>query len=242
MRAQLALTRIDKLSQVVRSPKLLHALVSHGVLAGAEHRQVLTGDFLSVVDVGANKGQFALAARRWAPRARVISFEPLSRPAKIFREVFSRDPYVTLHQVAIGRESGQSAIHVSRKDDSSSLLPISELQEKLFPGTAERTTELVRVEPLHDLVSSREVVAPALLKLDVQGFEIAALQGCDRLLGRFDYVYAECSFVELYSGQSLAHQVVEYLGDRGFRLKGVYNMTYDYVGVAVQGDFLFSRE
>ena len=74
----------------------------------------------------------------------------------------------------------------------------------------------------------------------MQGFELEALRGCEDLLKRFAYVYAECSFVELYSGQALADGVIAWLRERGFRLIGVYHMSYDRNGHAVQGDFLFS--
>ena len=82
---------------------------------------------------------------------------------------------------------------------------------------------------------------PALLKIDVQGYELAVLAGCDSLLAAFAFVYVECSFVELYDGQALATDVVDFLSARGFALAGVYNLTYNRVGAAVQGDFLFSR-
>jgi len=59
---------------------------------------------------------------------------------------------------------------------------------------------------------------PALLKLDVQGFELSALQGCGRLLERFRYVYVEASFIELYVGQALATEVIGFLFSRGFNL------------------------
>ena len=80
---------------------------------------------------------------------------------------------------------------------------------------------------------------PAFLKLDVRGLELEALRGCEDLLARFAPVYAECSFVELYKGQALADEIMAYLGDRGFRLSGIYNLSYDKNGKTVQGDFLF---
>lgn len=134
-----------------------------------------------------------------------------------------------------------TVLHVAGADDSSSLLPISSLQVSLFPGTAEVRTEKVPVGPLSDFVSAGDIKAPALLKLDVQGFELETLLGCEDLLECFAYVYAECSFVELYTGQALADEVVAWLRERNFVLKGVYNMSYDKSGGAVQGDFLFSN-
>jgi len=85
-------------------------------------------------------------------------------------------------------------------------------------------------------------LSPALLKLDVQGFELEALKGCEDLLHCFAWVYAECSFVELYEGQALADGVIAWLRERGCVLSGVYNMTYDKQGRAVQADFLFCRK
>ena len=52
-------------------------------------------------------------------------------------------------------------------------------------------------------------------------------------------MYAECSFVELYGGQALADEVIIWLHDKGYRLKGVFNINYDNTGCAIQADFLF---
>lgn len=239
MSLQLLLTRLYKLVQIIRSPRLVKALLYGRVLTGAEHRQVLTSNLETVIDIGANRGQFSLAVRRWAPGAQVVAFEPLSGPAARFRGVFRGDSRVTLHQAAIGPEAGEATIHVSAADDSSSLLPISKVQQRLFPATGEIRTETIRVGRLADFVSAKEIAGPALLKLDVQGYELEALRGCEDLLECFACVYVECSFVELYSGQALADDVIAWLRERGFRLSGVYNISYDKNGKAIQGDFLF---
>lgn len=241
MNIHLLLTRLDKLNKITRSTRLLKAVLLHRVLAGAEHRHVLAGDLATVVDIGANRGQFALAARRWAPRAQIVSFEPLPKPAEIFRTLFSGDEMVKLHEAAVGTHSEFRAMHVSAKDDSSSLLPITSLQSKIFPGTDEVSTIKVRVAPLETFVELQSIKAPALLKLDVQGYEYEALCGCESVLQRFDSVYCECSFVELYAGQKLAGNIIEWLSARGFRLKGVFNPTYDTAAQAIQADFLFNR-
>jgi hypothetical protein len=149
---------------------------------------------------------------------------------------------MNLHVAAIGPESGSTTIHLSRRDDSSSLLPITARQTDLFPGTAGAGTATVKVGPLREFLTEEQIEAPALLKLDVQGFELRVLQGCESLLHRFAHVYVECSFVELYSGQALADEVIAWLRERGFRLRGVHNMSYDRRGRAIQGDFLFARE
>ncbi len=234
--------RLDKLLQAFSSGQLANALLRQHVLACAEHRRVLRPELATVVDIGANRGQFALAARYWAPNSRVISFEPLPSPARVFRSLFAGDSRVTLHEAAVGPHAERREMHVSARDDSSSLLPISNLQSKIFPGTAEVSKVAVKVAPLGAFVKLDDIAAPAMLKLDVQGFEYEALCGCESLLSRFDFIYCECSFVELYSGQRLASDVIAWLSERGFRIKGMFNPAYDKRGQPIQADFLFLRE
>ena len=111
----------------------------------------------------------------------------------------------------------------------------------MFPGTKEVTTTEVHVAPLDEFVNADDLQIPAMLKLDVQGFEFDALRGCESLLKHFDFVYCECSFVELYTGQKLAWEVIDWLSARNFCLIGMFNPAYDLRGQAVQADFLFSR-
>ncbi len=241
MNFSLFLIRLDKLSQVILSIRFLKALVFHRVFAGAEHRQVFEGNLLTIVDIGANRGQFALAARKWAHRARIVAFEPLDKAAMIFRTVFKKDQNVILHQAAIGPKAGETTLHVSAADDSSSLLPVSPLQERLFPGTGEIGIETVKTGPLSNYLMPEEIVAPAMLKLDVQGYELEALRGCEDLLSRFSHVYVECSFVELYSGQAMVDDIIAWLRKRGWRLSGIHNLIYDRKGRSIQADFLFKN-
>jgi FkbM family methyltransferase len=242
MKIQATLNLVDKLIQSIKSPQLTLALLRYRVLAGAEHRHSLFRNIYTVVDIGANRGQFALAARRWAPIARVIAFEPLPGPASVFRKVFSGDDRVLLQQAAIGPNTEYGTMHVSERDDSSSLLPISHVQTNTFPGTREVTTIKVRVAPLDKFVTANDLLSPAMLKLDVQGFELEALRGCESLLHNFEWVYCECSFIELYAGQKMASEVIDWLAARHFSLNGVYNIAYDHDGQAVQADFLFRNK
>ena len=86
-----------------------------------------------------------------------------------------------------------------------------------------------------------DLPSPVLIKLDVQGYELAALKGMTHLLDRADYVYAEISFVELYSDQVLAPEFIEWLQLKGFRLSGIYNLHCDEEGISIQADALFKN-
>jgi FkbM family methyltransferase len=235
------LKQLRKLAKVLASSDYRDSLRRAGVAAAVEHEPLLKSlRFNTVVDIGANRGQFALAARHCNPQARIIAFEPLVGPANKFRKVLDADPLIVLHPVAIGPAASSAKMHVTAEDDSSSLLPITELQQSLFSGTNEVATETIQVEPLTLRISAADVEPPALLKIDVQGYELPVLQGCEPLLSRFAHLYVECSFVELYQGQALAAEVIEYLRQHGFNLFGVYNVQYDAAGRAIQADMLFA--
>jgi FkbM family methyltransferase len=209
----------------------------HGVAATVEHWEALGGlNIATVVDIGANKGQFALFATAAFPGVITYSFEPLEEAAARFRELFGDQ--VTLFETAIGPCEMETSIYVSRRVDSSSLLPITK-QSLVFPGTDLKEERKIHVAPLSKYLASEDVRAPALLKIDVQGYELEVLRACELMLPLFQFVYAELSYVELYGGQALAGEVIRYLAERQFHLLGVYNQSTDPHGKPVQADFLF---
>lgn len=236
--------KVVKLASLLRNKDFRSILKRYHVAATVEHLPLLHQiiDCYTVVDIGANRGQFALVARDVFPNAIIHSVEPLDEPAQIFTKVFQNDSKTFLHHCAIGEKKTTMKIHVARDDDSSSLLPIGKKQIELFPKTKEREIREVLVLPLHKLLDKKEIFSPALLKLDVQGFELSVLEGCQTLLDRFAYVYVECSFVELYEGQALAYEIIEFLNKKNFVLDGIYNTYYDDEGKAVQSDFFFVNQ
>ncbi len=99
----------------------------HGVAAAIEHWRALDAlDVKTVVDVGANKGQFALLANGVFPDAAIYSFEPLQEPAARFRATLGED--VKLFETAIGPSDREAMIYVSRRIEL--FLAITDYQTK----------------------------------------------------------------------------------------------------------------
>ena len=97
----------------------------------------------------------------------MYSFESLPDPATKFKKIFRNIPNVTLFEVAIGPQSGEVDIHLSKRADPSWLLPISKLQNEVFPGTGPIGTKTIRIEPLDCFLRHEGLVNPTLLKIDV---------------------------------------------------------------------------
>jgi len=236
-----ALLRARKVLHGVRSDRGRQAL-GVGVGASIEHFAAFVGrEYDTVIDIGGNRGQFALFARSRFPKSRIISFEPLSECAILYRKIFNDDPETVLHEVAVGPCHRSEVMHVTSDIDSSSFLPPAKPQQAIFGSRkdGERKIQMVR---LSEKVAAEDVGPRTLLKIDVQGFELQVLRGCDDLLPLFLDIYVECSYVELYEGQTSASEVVTFLAAHGFGLAGVFNQFVDPAVGPVQADLLFRRE
>lgn len=240
MGIDLFILRVRKLTGALAVPRFRRAL-RLGVLAAIDHVPALRQlQPEMVIDVGANRGQFALVARHLWPNARIVSFEPLPQAAALCKSVMHNDPQFVLFESAVGTTSGTSTINVTTADDSSSLLPLGDQHKELYGSSVAEQLQ-VRTEPLAGFIEATECPASTLLKIDTQGFELEVLKGSEQVLSCISHVYAELSFVELYTGQPLASEVIAYLYSRGYELVGVYNLASDRTGKPIQADMLFAR-
>lgn len=235
------LRKARKLVAVLRHPAYWRGLC-HGVAASTEHEAAaLDHCYRTVIDVGANRGQFLLLAARRFPDAALIAFEPLTGPRELLRRAVPRRRPLRLFEAALSDCAGTATFHVSRADDSSSLLPISASQVATFPGTDEVAHLSVPTARLDEVLLPADLRTPVLLKIDTQGGELAVLQGAAALLPLVTTILVECSFAELYKGQPTADAVIRFLHARDFVLHSVGAVTTAAGGRPVQADCVFER-
>lgn len=218
-------------------PRFVRAMVGLRVAAATEHMWPIRFCAANtLLDVGANKGQFSLAFRALRPRAQIIAFEPLPEAADVYEKLFARDSLTRLQRVALSTSQGAARFHVTDRTDSSSLLQPLKSQSRLHSA---RTIE-VPVMRLDDCIDIGSLAHPILLKVDVQGSELAVFEGCDAL-AEVDFIYAELGFVRHYEGQPLFQEVSNYLGRRGFAVAGVFDQIVTKEFGPTQVDVLFER-
>jgi FkbM family methyltransferase len=183
---------------------LVQALGSHGVNV--------------VLDVGANTGQFAKALRASGFADRIISFEPLKDPHAELSALARHDRlWEIAPRVAIGDRAGTVNINVSRNRLSSSILPMCDAHVQAEPSSSYVATESVPVATLDDVAAERLGATDVpFVKIDVQGYEGAVLDGATAFLSRVVGVQMELSLLPLYQGQDLWLAMIERLGRLGF--------------------------
>ena len=232
--------KIRKGLGLLRYPHLARVMLSHRVAASAEHFpaiQLCAANTL--LDAGANKGQFSLAFRTVRPGARIIAFEPLPEAADVYEQLLPPDGNTCLNRVALASSCGSADFFIADRADSSSLLRPGLGQERAF-GVRTKTTIKVPARRLDECVDFTDLVHPIMLKVDVQGGELGVFQGCDAL-AEVDFIYVELSFAELYEGQPQFRDVTDYLNVRGFTVAGIFNQVITTEFGPTQVDALFKR-
>jgi len=197
----------------------------------------------TVVDVGANVGQFAVASAKLFPEAQVHSFEPIPECADELRKYVARLGNVAIYPFALGEKEGSLSFHVNAHSHSSSLLPLAESHREAFPEVREKRTIEVKVTTLDRMFEGVELKRPILIKLDVQGYEAWVLRGGEETLRRTDYVVMEVSFSPMYEGERTFMEMARMMEDYGFRFeRPVGWLSAPGSDEILQMDALFVRE
>jgi FkbM family methyltransferase len=197
----------------------------------------------TVIDVGANAGQFAVACSRLLKPAAIYSFEPIPEVAARLRMNLERIQEAAAFALAFGDREGPAEFHVNAHSHSSSVLRLADGHRAAFPEAVEARTIGVPMTTLDKFFAGREMPQPLLLKLDVQGYEAKVLAGGAAILERVTWVVAETSLRRMYEGEALFLDLTELMKRRGFKfLRPVGSLPDPRTGEMLQVDALFERE
>lgn len=195
-----------------------------------------------VLDGGANRGQYAGRLRDYGYGGRIVSVEPGAEAFALLQAASAGDPSWEAVRCALGGEPGEATLRITANSVSSSLRTACPGMDAV-PGSEEVARETVRVTTAAALLREHgaEATAP-MLKLDVQGAELTALEGAGEALGSFAALEVELALTPLYAKQPPAHELMAWLAARGFRPVGVSPNTIDpRTGHLIEVDALFAR-
>jgi FkbM family methyltransferase len=223
-----------------RLSRLTHALRLGSALAGGLWAG-LRGAPVQIADVGARGG----LSRGWqvlwrAGFVRPIFVEPEPEEAARLREMY---PNASIIQRALGEQREARTLFVTHQPGCSSLLrpDVSPRAPQNFREMCKVVREVkVEVEPAQAAFLSGGVV-PEVLKLDVQGFELAILRGLGPMLAEIDVVEIEVAFVATYADQPLIQEVVDFMFDNGFGMTHIASFGVAGTGAAIQANALFGN-
>jgi FkbM family methyltransferase len=196
----------------------------------------------TVIDVGANSGQFSVASLRlWQPE-RLFAFEPQALSVMRLKNNVGHEKGVSIYSCALGEKAATVQLNVNSHSHSSSLRHMTDAHRQAFPASRDLGQEQVSIRTLDEVLRSEELAHPILLKLDVQGYEREVLMGAEKTLAQIDYIVIETSFRPMYDGELTFNELNDVMKMKGF----VFVRPVDFLhsekdSSIVQMDVLFQR-
>lgn len=180
---------------------------------------------MTVIDVGANKGDFSLfAAIRVAPSGRVYAIEPVQNTFRWLSENIARQSdlrgYINLYDLAIYKADGEIVMNVFEEQFSGwNSLGFSEMGfegKTITPVSTQKVTALT----LDTFCLQNEINYVDLLKIDVEGYEVDVLEGCSKLISdrQISHLIFEISLAPLAGAGQTAHGVLKAFTDKGLTI------------------------
>ncbi len=184
----------------------------------------VSGGIRTILDIGANNGEFAEYLSTYFDARRTVAIEPLPGCAAQVRQREKAIRNLTVFECAVSDREERAVLFENAYAPASSLLPVSKISADEFPQTASHQKEVeVAVRRLDDLIDPSILEEAVLIKIDVQGLEDKVIRGGENTFRAAKFVLIEMSFVPMYDGQPLFEEVHDLLVNIGFRFAGIKN-------------------
>lgn len=195
----------------------------------------------TILDVGANIGQFALSASFCFPDAVIYSFEPIPEAFLRLTKNIRRTPKIKAFNCALGDTIRRTSFYSNEFTQVSSLYKIDHRNDN--PNYNQRKAKLVEVDvfPLDDFVANLRIKTPVLLKMDVQGMEKEVLLGSKRTLEVIEFILFEAPFVPLYENQLLFDDLNDYMRSIGYKLLAPVGVNRGKDDMIIEMDLLYKK-
>ena len=196
----------------------------------------------TVFDLGAHVGKTAQKYRKTFPDATVYCFEPTEATFSRLSERTSSDKKIVRHMMAVSDRHGSLDFHHNSQASTNSVFK-SAKEAGLYWDESKMKTQHVATVPATTLdifCKDERITEIDVLKMDIQGGELLALQGAVDLLSaqKIRLICMEVIFVPTYEGQPQVHEIMAWLKDRGYVLHNFYRLASKN-GRLLYGDAIF---
>jgi FkbM family methyltransferase len=181
--------------------------------------EIIGVDKIIFVDIGARSG----IPKRWMPlenKLEIIGFEPDTEECKNLTEEYAKySMKSTFYPVALLESTRRAYIYncVNPAVDSC-YEPNSKLWARYTEGEIYAVTKKTEISAttLDEILEKNRHTSPNFIKIDVQGAELAAIQGARKAMSKCFAVEVEVEFTSLYQNQPLFSDIDSELRNNGF--------------------------
>ena len=183
----------------------------------------------SVIDVGANEGQYHDFLRGEVGfHGQIWSFEPLPDLARKLAERAKADALWKIFPVALGVQAETKSMNqMTASVFSSFLSPAADLAPNFVGWNKVQSTHEVTVRTLDSMASEFGDLSHTYLKIDTQGFDLQVLKGGAAVVGRVPALQTEVSFRPLYGGMPHFDESIKAFEAAGFAVSDFFYVAGD---------------
>jgi FkbM family methyltransferase len=179
-----------------------------------------------IFDVGAHLGESSIAFALEFRDAQIHAFEPVGAIFDSLKHNCRKWHNIKCHKLALGSKEEDRSIQLRSADRFCSMNQMSRLANEVSPPELVETIHITTVDQLaYDL----RIGQIAVLKIDVEGFELEVLRGARRMLNerRILSVMAETSFTKGSRQHVHIDDLQSAFSAAGYKLAGYYDPAYN---------------
>jgi FkbM family methyltransferase len=191
----------------------------------------------SILDIGANSAIWSKEAKKFFPEAVFYLIEPQIEMEPFLIEFCKNSPKSKYFLAGAGPKKDKLTLTLWKDLQGSSLLLEPSVQ-KIADGV-QRSVPIVSVD---ELIESAAIQIPSICKLDIQGFELEALKGAEKLFGYTEIFIIEVSLYEFLPTQPLINEVISFMYDRKYTIYDIPGYSHRPLdGALAQVDVCFVK-
>ena len=178
--------------------------------------------YATIADVGAHRGETALALAERMPKAQIYSFEPMAENYRAMVSNVAENTRITCVHSALGPEDAEAVLEYGATSQQHSIATHS-------PDAKPDASEVVKVTSLDGFAEAQDIGRFDLVKTDTEGYDLEVLAGASRMLreGRIDFVYSETAFDASDRQHTSFTDLLGVMRGYDYRFIGLYELRHE---------------
>ena len=180
-------------------------------------------DIEKIIDIGAHKGEFLENMLKIEKVNSFYAFEPQKNIFKELNEKFNKNEKVSLFNCAMDKEISYKKLKINKISMKSSLAEVNEnslylkfinfLAQSQSSFESEYEVKTTTVDKIFEDINQQK----ALLKIDVEGFEMNVIKGSQMKLAEISFIMLENQFGNHFKNNSFK-DITKFLSEQNFMI------------------------
>lgn len=198
-------------------------------------------DITGIVDSGASNGRVSRRFLRLFPNASVFGFEPNPFYAQQLTDLAKENIRFKPQFYALLDKESTVELNITLSPGNTSVFKPNKNLKEMYPQDSHiETIKKVQALTIDRWIETTKSPPVQLLKFDIQGGELKALEGARNVLQRsILLIYTEILFNPLYEGGAIYSEIDIFLRKFGFVLYDIFKPKYHHNGKLLWANAIF---